>query len=351
MDRRQFVKVSTASVSTLAAGLGIKDGEKPSLAAEPQTVSAAAEDKIGRPVRIVSIGFTQGHSLDEIAGLVDKEGARGTDLIVLPETWRGQDEKSLETLEGPTITTIASLAQKHQTYVVCPIDRKEGERRYNSAVLLDRKGKVVSVYNKLYPVWQEECMKQSPQQPVLPGEGATVHQADFGRIGFAICFDVNWGSLWERMANQGAELVIWPSAYSAGRSLQAQAIANNYYIVSATWVPDCLVFDIDGERLVHEENNQGKGVNITRVTLDLDRCIFHQDRNLPAKRDNLLKEHGDDVAQEKWMPMEGWFVLKAKRPGVSARKLAQQYGMEELAPYLNRSRCEIDKCRGWEFHG
>ena len=51
------------------------------------------------------------------------------------------------------------------------------------------------------------------------------------------------------------------------------------------------------------------------------------------------------------MPMEGWFVLKAKRPGVSARELARQYGLEELAHYIRRSRCEIDKCRGWEYHG
>jgi hypothetical protein len=29
--------------------------------------------------------------------------------------------------------------------------------------------------------------------------------------------------------------------------------------------------------------------------------------------------------------------------------LARQYGMEELRAYINRSRCEIDKCRGWEF--
>jgi Carbon-nitrogen hydrolase len=360
MDRRQFVKASTAGMSTLAAGLGIRDLNASPIA-EPGTVPAASEDRIGRPVRIVSIGFTredslsnglsQRRSLDEIAGLVDKEGARGTDIIVLPENFRGQNETSQETLEGPTITTIARLAQKHQTYVVCPVDRKEGERRYNSAVLLDRKGQVANMYNKLYPVWQQECLKPSPQPGVVPGEGVTVHQADFGRIGFAICFDVNWNALWERMANLGAELVVWPSAYSAGRPLQAWAITYNYHIVSATRVPDCLVFDIDGEQLLHEENNQGNGVNISRIRLDLDRCIFHQDLNLPEKRDKLLKEHSDDVVQEKWMPMEGWFVLKAKRPGVSARELARQYGLEELAHYINRSRCEIDKCRGWEYRG
>jgi hypothetical protein len=110
-----------------------------------------------------------------------------------------------------------------------------------------------------------------------------------------------------------------------------------------------LVYDIDGQQLVHDTNNHGDGTNVTRVTLDFDRCIFHQDLNCPEKIGRLLKERGEDVAQEKWLPQEGWFMLKAKRPGVSARELARKYDLEELTHYLNRSRCEIDKCRGWEF--
>lgn len=346
MDRRQFVKASTAGMSTLAAGLGIKDVVKPSLAAEPVTATAASDDKIGRPVRVVSIGFRAGSlSTERIASLVDQEGARGTDIIVLPETCRGQDETSKESLDGPTITAVARLAKQHGTYVVCPIDRREGQQRHNSVVLLDRQGKVSGIYNKLYPVWATECMTRG----VAPGAHTQVYPTDFGRLGFAICFDVNWPALWEQMSNQGAELVIWPSAYSAGRSLQAQAIQYNYYVVSATWVPDCLAFDLDGQQILHDANNQGDGTNISRITLDLDRCIFHQDLNRPEKIGKLLSERGEDVAEEKWMPMEGWFVLKAKRPGVSARALARQYGLEELTHYINRSRCEIDKCRGWEF--
>jgi predicted amidohydrolase len=346
MDRRQFVRSSAAGMSVFAAGLGMRE-TKESFAAEPVTVSAVSSaDKIGRPVRVVSIGFTQGRPLEEIVELVEKEGARGADLIALPETCRGQNEKSQESLEGPTITAIARLAKKYRTYIVCPIDRREGEQRFNSAVLLDRAGQVVSMYNKLYPVWQEECLKKPA---VLPGEGIVVCQTDFGRVGIAICFDVNWAPLWERMANQGVELVIWPSAYSAGKSLQARAITYNYYIVSSTWVPDCRVYDIDGEQLVHDQNNSGNGTNVTRITLDLDRCIFHQDINVPEKRDKLIKEHGEEVVQEKWLPMEGWFVLKAKQAGVSARQLAREYGLEELRHYINRSRSEIDKCRGWEF--
>ncbi len=340
MQRRQFVKDSVIGLGAVASGAGISPlaMARETAAEEPSTAS--------RTVRAVSIGFHPGLPLDAIASLVDREAAQGADLTALPETCRGQNEHSPETLDGPTITAMARLAERYRTYIVCPIDRKEGVTRFNSSVLLDRRGRVACVYNKLYPVWQQECV---PPISVQPGLDVTVHSADFGRIGLAICFDVNWTPLWRQMANHGVDLVVWSSAYSAGRSLQAQATLFNYYILSATQIPDCLLYDIDGELLVHDHENAGKGINVTRRNLDLDRCIFHQDLNLPAKRDKLLKERGDDVEQEKWWPMEGWFVLRAKRPGISARELARQYGLEELRHYINRSRCEIDKCRGWEF--
>lgn len=344
MDRRTSLKISAMGLGSLATGLSLEgSGEA---AARAPLGRAGLENQIGRPVRVVSIGFHPGFPLDEIVGLVDREGAKGTDIIVIPETCRGLDATSGETLGGPTVTAMARLARKHSTYIVCPIDRRTDGQRFNSAVLLDRGGKVVCIYDKIYPVWQQECLQRSP---VLPGKKVQVYSADFGRVGFAICFDVNWGSLWEQLSNEGAELVIWPSAYSAGRSLQARAADYNYYVVSATWIPDCHVYDLDGEQLIYDKGNQNKDANVTRVTLDLDRCIFHQDLNLPDKLARLLKERGNDVEQEKWLPMEGWFVLKAKRPGVSCRAVAREYGLEELRHYINRSRCEIDRCRGWEF--
>ena len=100
----------------------------------PDRAVQQPEQKIGRPVRVVSLSFN-GKSLAEIAGVVDHEGAKGVDLIILPETWRGQEE-SPETLDGPTVTAMAALAKKHSTYLVCPIDRRDGTRRLNTAVSL-----------------------------------------------------------------------------------------------------------------------------------------------------------------------------------------------------------------------
>jgi predicted amidohydrolase len=297
---------------------------------------SAENQTVGRPVRVVSLSFNH-KSLEEISRVVDREGARGADLIILPETWRGQTDKP-ETLEGPIVTAVAALAKKHNTWVVCPIDRKDGKRRLNSAVLIDRAGQVASVYDKVYPYWSEFDLKP----PVEPGKEARAFETDFGKVGFAICFDVNFPEVWQQLADQGAELVVWPSAYSAGTSLQAHALNHHFYIVASTLTGDCIVYDITGEEILYEKSND---LNVSRITLDLDRGIYHENFNI-AKRDKLLKEHTEAVKQTKWMDREQWFVLQASTPGVSARALAKQYGLEELRDYVSRSWREIDQKRG-----
>jgi predicted amidohydrolase len=302
----------------------------------PDPLLQRPEQKIGRPVRVVSLSFNS-KSLAQIAGVVDREGAKGVDLLILPETWCGQKD-SPEALDGPIVTTMAALAKKHHTYLVCPIDRRDGSHRLNTAVLLDRAGKILGVYDKVYPYWSEFDLKPA----VEPGHEARVFQTDFGKLGLATCFDVNFPEVWQRLADQGAELVVWPSAYSAGTSLQAHALNHHFYIVTSTQTRDCLVYDITGEELLYEKSQD---LNVSRITLDLDRGIYHQNFNI-EKRDKLLKEHSQEVKQAKWMEREQWFVLQATQPGVSARALAKQYGLEELRDYLSRSRRQIDQRRG-----
>ncbi|MBI4583711.1 MAG: carbon-nitrogen hydrolase family protein [Planctomycetes bacterium] len=299
----------------------------------------AESRKIGRPVRVVSLGF-RGKSLEEVARIVEREGAAGADLIILPETFMGQAGRP-EALDGPTISTLSALAKKHRTYLVCPLDRLEGTKRLNSAVLLDREGKVAGLYDKVFPYWSEFDLKQ----PVDAGQAAPVFTADFGRLGLAICFDVNFPEVWQRLADQGAELVVWPSAYSGGASLQAHALNHHFYVVTATQNCDCAVYDLTGEEILYEKT---PGLNASRITLDLDRGIYHENFNR-GKLEKLLQERVGEVKQTKWLEREQWFVLQALVPGASARALARQYGLEELRDYLSRSRREIDARRGWKF--
>lgn len=290
--------------------------------------------KIGRPVKITSISFNN-KGLGEISKIVDSEGAMGTDIIVLPETWRGIQ---LETIHGETIRTMSNLAKRHNTYIVCPIFREADNKRYNSAILLDRNGKVVYIYDKVYPYHEEFNI----DPPVEVGTEVPVVDTDFGRIGMAICFDANFPEVWKRLSDQGAELVIWVSAYSAGTSLLAHALNHNYYIVSSTLVGDCIVYDISGKELLYEKSPE---INISRVTLDLDRGIYHENYNL-EKRDKLIEDYEGAIEQDFHMEREEWFVLRAIKPGISARDTAKKYGMTELRDYRNLSRKRIDEMRG-----
>lgn len=120
---------------------------------------------------------------------------------------------------------------------------------------------------------------------------------------------------------------------------------NHFYIVTSTQTRDCIVYDINGKEILYEISPD---VNVSRITLDLDRCIFHENFNMD-KRAELLRDHADDIELEEHLLREQWFILRAKRPGISARALAKQYGMEELRPYVTRSRREIDAMRGWAF--
>ena len=299
---------------------------------------AQAGESVGRCVRITSISLSEGTSLERAVDLVKREAAKGVDLILLPETWRGHTSP-LETADGAVVTSMAELARKYRTYIVCPLDRMKGEERLNTAFLIDRGGNVAGAYDKVFPYWSEFDL----EPPVSVGKEVPVFDTDFGRLGIAICFDVNFPEVWQRLADQGAELVVWPSAYSAGTSLQAHALNHHFYIVTCTLAHDCLVYDITGEQLLFEK---GEHLNISHITLDLDRGIYHQNFNMEG-RNRLLREHADDIEQEKWLDREQWFVLRAKRPGISARALAREYGLEELRDYIARSRKHIDGLRGF----
>jgi beta-ureidopropionase len=354
MRRREFLKNSAGMGALAGSGLTGAFGRelrRPAVFKQSPIPLGSTPGKIGRPVRVVSLAY-KGHerSLESVVQLVDSEGAQGSDVIVLAETWRGLDTKSQETLENPLITAMGPLAKKHRTYIVCPIDRKDGPHRVNSAVLLDREGRVAAVYNKVFP-WLPEFNRVPP---IEPGQDTVVHQADFGRLGFAICFDSMFNEVWQRLSAQGAELVVYPSDVPGGILLIAHAVNYHYYIVGSTHTPDCQVIDITGEELIYKK---GDDLLITRVTLDLDRGIYCTDSSASVGangggaviRDKLLKEHGDDVVQDKYIERDGWFVLKAKRPGVSARELARSYGLEELRDFIEHCRHIVDQRRGWEF--
>ena len=132
-----------------------------------------------------------------------------------------------EGLDGPTVALFGAAARKHGTHIVLPILTRENGLVFNSAILLDRRGHVAAVYHKVHPTISEM------ERGVLPGTQTTVAETDFGRVGFAICYDLNFRDVAEGNAAGGAELVFFPSMYVGGLQVSQWAFDFGYFIASA----------------------------------------------------------------------------------------------------------------------
>ena len=145
---------------------------------------------------------------------------------------------------GPILKAFAEFASEHACYVVCPTYTKQLGKFYNAAVLLDRKGKIIGEYRKMYPTVSEMEIGVVPGPTKPP-----IFETDFGKVGAQICFDIEWDNGWRQLQEAGAEIVFWPSAFAGGRMVNARAWQHRYCVVSSTNKDVSKICDITGEEI------------------------------------------------------------------------------------------------------
>jgi predicted amidohydrolase len=286
----------------------------------------------GRQVKVaaIAIGFGGNHDKKLQLGIehLETAGQQGVDIACLPEEFSGT---TAETIPGPTTNAVAELARKHHMYVVCPIREQAADgHQYNTAVLLDRAGKVQGRYRKVFVFWGEGLN--------VSRDGVPVFDTDFGRIAVLTCFDANFDELWQDAERKGAEIVFWPSAYGGGMPLNGYAMIHNYNVVP---VGRGNIIDNLGKTIDNVEKPRPQQFI---AMLDLDRTLVHTNFN-KEKVAKLLREHQGEVAQEQFLDMESWYVLRSVKPGVLVRDLCKQYQIETLREYRQRSRTQINEAR------
>jgi beta-ureidopropionase len=279
----------------------------------------------GRQVKVsaICIGFGGEHQTKLKLALehLHVAGKNGVDIACLPEEFAGM---KAEPVPGPTTNAVAELARQYNMYVICPIREQAGDREYNTAVLLDRKGNVAGYYRKVFVFWGEGVHCST--------EGVKVFETDFGRISILTCFDLNYPELWQRCDDLDADIVFWPSAYGGGSPLNAFAILYHYYIVP---VGAGNIMDITGKPFEPVEKPLPKQFI---ATLDLDR----------KKVEKMLKEHEGEIKVERTLSDEDlapWWLFRATKPGVLTRDLLKKHGIETLREYQHRSRRQINEAR------
>lgn len=179
--------------------------------------------------------------VEAVAGLVAAQ--HDADLVLLPELWAhgawssGQWPELAEPLPGSAVPMIAQAAVAADAAVHAGsfVERAEDGTLYNTAVLLDRTGTVVTRYRKVHRFGFD-----AGEAAVLgAGSGPVVAPLDGTTVGLATCYDLRFPELFRALVDAGAELALIVSSWPEARAEHWTALARARAIEDQLWVVAC----------------------------------------------------------------------------------------------------------------
>jgi len=239
------------------------------------------------------------------------------------EAWR--DPANPDEEGNATFQRLAEAARSYHAYVAAPLLTREAGKAYNSTVLFDREGRVVFTYHKTF------LTRTESEAGVTPGTRTPAcFDADFGRLGVAICFDLNFQPLFKHYYNQGIELLLFPSYFPGGLLLRTWAYLYMFHAVSSHAQGFESVFvnnlgmvearaDLFNQALTHE--------------FELDSVVAPYYGNHLGARAAKAK-YGPDLEMEIHRP-EGDMIMRYRGTGTTAKEILREFGMKTRAEFYN----------------
>jgi len=273
-------------------------------------------------VQMVSSGDVRAN-LRSAAGLIAQAREQGAELILLPENFAVLDGGPLSQFaerEGDMQSLLQGFlreqARSTRAWLIAgsmPLSTRPGfigefpeqvpgGRVRPACMVYDSQGALVARYDKmhLFDVQVEDRQAQySESRSFEPGDVAVCVQTPLGCVGLSICYDLRFPELYRRLLEQGAQLLMVPSAFTkvTGEAhwevlLRARAIENQCYVLAA---------------------NQGGVHNATRETWGHSMIVDPWGRILASV------ESGEGVAVAE-IDMEALAALRARMPIQSHRR-------------------------------
>lgn len=246
---------------------------------------------------------------------IETAADRGADLVALPELFTAgyfafdSYAETAEPLGGELLTELGEAAAEHDIGVLagsvvedlqasaeCGFDVPAPDGYANTSVFLDRNGERQSVYRKqhLFGYGSQE------QELLTPGESVSVVEFEGFSIGTTTCYDLRFPSLYRRLVDAGATLVLVPSAWPYPRVEhwrvlpRARAIENLAYVATVNGVGEFDDATLLGRSMVYDPwgtKIAGIGEEPRVVTATLDPAAVEERRaEFPALEDRRTWE-------------------------------------------------------------
>lgn len=178
-------------------------------------------------------------AFDLVRSQVEVAASHGARLVVFPEMFLtgyaiGKAVFALaEPSEGPSAAAVAAISRKTGVAILYGYPEREGDRIFNSALLIHPVRGAVANYRKTHLYGAEE------QRLFVPGDDLVLAELDSLKVGILICYDVEFPEAVRALALAGAELVAVPTALIqpfdivARTLVPARAFENQVYVAYA----------------------------------------------------------------------------------------------------------------------
>lgn len=155
-------------------------------------------------------------SLTALSWLIER-AAGSADLVVLPEMAstgyvfpdRAAVAEVAESPDGPTFQAWSALARQHRCWLVGGFPERDGDRLFNSALVIDPSGARVFVYRKTM-LYDEDLHWATPGD-----SGYQAFDTDAGRFGVGICMDLNDDRFLEWAGDADLDAIAFPTNWVA----------------------------------------------------------------------------------------------------------------------------------------
>lgn len=142
--------------------------------------------------------------------------AQHADIAIFPESsilgWENPDAHAMAfPIPGRDSDRIAALARKYHMMIAIGLDEKDGDRLYDSAILVDKTGKLLWKHRKT------NVLPELMTPPYTQGrpDDIGVVDTEFGRIAVLICADTFTDAFVERMRTLRPDLMLVPYGWAA----------------------------------------------------------------------------------------------------------------------------------------
>lgn len=169
---------------------------------------------------------TREEVLERLIALMDEAARRNVELVCYPEcaittffpryllNWDEVEKYFEKSMPNPSVQPLFDRAKELGIGFHLGYSELDGDKHYNSSILVDQVGRIIGKYRKSHiPGTSEPVPGQKFQhlerRYFLEGDtGFKVWDAFKGKIGLAICNDRRWPETWRVLGIQGVELVI-----------------------------------------------------------------------------------------------------------------------------------------------